>query len=46
MSKSRFWRRREEKRENKARVREKSSFGVIFSPFLPPKGSNNMEGEI
>ena len=36
LSKSRFWRRREEKREKRARAREGSSFGWVSSHFLAP----------
>ena len=46
MSKSRFGEGERRKAEKKARARERSSFGVILSPLLAPKRSNNLEEKI
>ena len=46
MSKSRFWRMREEKREKRVRAREGSSFGWDCFPFLASKRSSNLQKKI
>ena len=46
MSKSRFGEGERRKGEKKVRARERSSFGVILSPLLAPKRSNNLEEKI
>ena len=45
-STSRFCERRGGEMREKARVWKRSSFGWVWFPFLPPKRSSNMEGEI
>ena len=43
---SRFWRRIEEKKGERARVCKRSSFGWDCSPLLAPKRSSNLQEEI
>ena len=43
---SRFWRRREKKKGERARVCKRSSFCWLGSPLLAPKRSNNLEEKI
>ena len=46
LSKSCFWRRREEKREKIARAREGSNFAWDCFPYLASKRSSNLQEKI